>query len=628
MRFSQARLTLAAVALATTLFVSVNSLSSHIFGGVSEDVTAEGLYTLSPGTLAVLKKIDEPVTLKLYYSAALGESVPSYGVYAQRVRQVLQRYASLSGGKVKLEILDPVPFSDTEDAATAAGLQGVRAEQGGGQVYFGLVGTNSTDDVQTIPFFQADREKFLEYDLTKLVQTLAHPARKVIGLMTDLPLDSDPMAEMRGRPSQPQVVLQVLRETYDVRSVPVDSTSIPADIDVLMIVQPNLKPAAEYAVDQFVLKGGHALVFADPFSEFQRAHRSPMMPGGAGNAASFDRLLHAWGVDLPAKKFVADRNAARRVNVGNAPDGVDYLAWLGLQGDDLNASDPVTAKLGEINVGTAGALEPRKGATTSFEPLLTSSPASELMDTALVESPLPDFDAMLQNFKPEGRRFTIAARLTGTVNTAFPDGPPKEGGKTAAKDPNQVKSAKSLDVIVVADTDILEDRFWVETQNFAGRTVAEPFASNGDFVQNAVDSLAGSGDLMSLRARGSALRPFTEVEKLRRDADDKYRVQEKALQDRLRETQEKLATIKPQDDSSGDIQLTADQQKSIDQLRTTMVATRAELRGVQLKLRESIDALKNRLVFLDVVLVPAAIAVIALLMGRWRAQARSRRTAN
>jgi len=315
---------------------------------------------------------------------------------------------------------------------------------------------------------------------------------------------------------------------------------------------------------------------------------------------------------------------------------VDYLAWLELRGDDLNQNDPITAKLGEINMATAGALEPRAGATTGFEPLLITSAASGLIDTAKVDSPLPDFDGILQNFKPEGKRLTLAARITGTATTAFPDGVPRDAdaaGKDAkakpakpVADPTQIKTAKSpLNIVVVADTDLLDDRFWVDSQNFAGRKVAQPFASNGDFVLNAVDSLAGSSELMTLRARGSASRPFTLVDQIRRDAEEHYRAHEKELQAKLRDTQAKLATIKPQDDGSGEVQLTAEQSKAMDQFRAQIVSTRGELRQVQLKLRESIDALKNRLVLLDVGLVPALVAGVAVLLGWWRAKSRQRR---
>lgn len=628
MRRNTAGLAAAGLGLSALLFLSVNSLAGRVLGQGGFDLTEQGLYTLSPGTRAVLSKIDEPVTLRLYYSTALGTLVPSYGVYAQQVRQMLGRYASLSGGKVKLEVLDPVPYSDVEDQATNAGLQAVRAEEGGEQLYFGLAGTNSTDDSETIPFFQRDREKFLEYDITKLVQSLAHPTRKSVGLMSSIPLDGDPMAEMQGRPQQPQTILTQLREAYDVRELPPSSDSIPDDIDVLMLVQPQkLSPKTEYAIDQFVLRGGRALVFADPYSEFQAAHASPMGGRGGGpTAADETKLLAAWGVAPIAGKLVEDRQAARRVNPGG-PDAqpIDYLLWLGLRGTALNPNDPVTAKLGNVNVATAGALEPAKGATTQFTPLLSSGIVSGLVDAKQAAGPIPDFDGLLKGFKPEQKRFTIAARLTGPAHTAFPEGPPKEKDGKAPPAPQIKESQGPINVIVVADTDMLDDRFWVQYANFVGRRIADPFAGNADFVLNAIDSLLGTGDLIGLRARGSAIRPFTLVDQMRRDADDRYRAHEKELQAKLRDTQEKLASIKPAQESEGEVQLTPEQQKTVENFRAEIVRTRSELRSVQLALRQGIDALKNRLVLLDVALVPALVALVALAVGSARVRRRRAR---
>jgi ABC-type uncharacterized transport system involved in gliding motility auxiliary subunit len=619
--------TAAGLALAGVLFISGNQIATRVFGGSGFDLTDRGLYTVTQGTRNILHRIDEPVTLKLYYSNKLGEQIPSYGVYAQRVRDLLREYASIAHGKIRLQILDPLPYSEIEDQATTAGLQGAPLNDTGDTVYFGLVGSNSTDDVQTIPFFQRDRENFLEYDLTKLVQTLAHPKKRVVGLISSLQLDSDPMAQMRGQQSQPQAVLEQLRQNYDVRDLSTSLDSVPADVDVLMIAQPDHLPAkTEYAIDQYVLGGGHALVFADPDSEFATNHRSPMQPQGGTSAAAFDTLLHAWGVNLIPGKLVGDRLAANKVNMGgDTPEPVDYVLWMSLRGDDINPGDPITGKLTEINVATAGALEKIKGATTSFEPLLRSSDDSELIDASRVAGvPVPDAVGLLADFKPTDKRYTIAARITGPASTAFPKGPPKESGLKAA----QIKTAKApINVVVVADTDLLDDRFWIQFQDFIGRKIGTPFAGNGDFVQNAVDSLAGTNDMISLRSRGTAARPFTLVDQIRRDAEDHYRAHEKELRDRLKDTEAKLATIKAPDDSSGDVQLTPDQQKAMSQFQTQIVQTRAELRQVQLALRENIDRLKDRLVLLDVGLVPTAVAAAAVIVGLLRVRRRRPKTA-
>jgi ABC-type uncharacterized transport system involved in gliding motility auxiliary subunit len=632
MRRSPILLTVAGFVLAAALFLSVSSLSARLFPAASVDLTDQGLYTLSAGTENILSRIQDPITLKFYYSTRLGEVAPSYGVFADRVRALLQRYASLAKGKIHLEILNPTPFSELEDRATAAGLQAVPLEQGGETVYFGLAGSNSTDDTETIPFFQRDREKFLEYDITRMVQALAFPKKKVVGLISSLAIEADPIARMRGQHSEPQAILTQLRQNYDVRDLAVTVDTIPDDIDVLMIVQPEaLTDKTEYAIDQFVLHGGHVLVFADPYSEFEQQHRSPIAPPHGG-AAHFDRLLNAWGVSLTPGKFVGDRSAATEVDGGDPehPVQTEYLAWLSLRGDDINPDDPITGRLTQINVGSAGALSPTKSAKTSFEWLLRSSADSALVDISRISAAgIPDFLGLLKDFQPTGKRYVIAARVTGVTATAFPGGVPKDvaSDKTdkLSSQPQLKTAAEPINVVVVADSDMLDDRFWVTEQEFMGKKVMSPIANNGDFVQNAVDSLAGTSDLINLRSRGTAVRPFTLVDSMRRAADERYRTHEKELETKLQDTQQKLASIKPADAAAGDVTLTADQQKAVDQFRAQIVATRAELRQVQLRLRENIDGLKNLLVFFDVVLVPLLVAAAAIIVGIVRLRRRQRR---
>ena len=633
---SASGMTAIGLALAVVLFVSVNSLAGRLFGGAHIDLTDQQLYSLSDGTKSVLAKIDEPITLKLYYSKHLGEVSPGYAVFAGRVQDLLQEYAARAHGKIELKLLDPVPFSDIEDQATAAGLQGVPIDDNGDQVYFGLVGTNSTDDQDTIAFFQSDREKFLELDLTKLIQSLAFPKRKVIGLATALPLDGDMMAQMQGRPTHPQIVMDQLRQTFDVHSMPPNFDKVPDDVDVLMLVQPEkLQPKTEYAIDQWVLGGGHALVFVDPYSEFQASHPSMLAPPGSSTAADFEPVLKAWGVELVKDKVVGDREAARRVNAGGGGhvQAADYLAWLALTGDDLNHDDPVTGKLSSINVATAGALLPIEGAKTNIEPLLQSSAQSELIDVDKVKQ-MPDVLGLLRDFKSTDTRYTIAARITGLADTAFPDGPPQAldaqgkpvGTVDEAAKAAQLKTAKApINVIVVADSDLLDDRFWAQVQDFFGQRVVTPQAGNADFVANAVDSLAGSGELIGLRSRGSVVRPFTLVEDEQRSAQDKYQAQEKSLQDKLKETQTKLDQISGKDADTD--KLTPEQIQTVDQFRATIIQTRQQLRQVQLALREEIDSLKFKLVALDVGAMPLLVAIAALIAGLLRLRRRKQRSA-
>src|SRR5215470_16174077 len=343
---SRRAVAVAALACIALMLVSVNVIAARFFTW-RLDLTGERLYTLSPGTLRTLTRVEEPITLRFYYSTRLADEVPSYGVYAQRVRELLDQYVAAARGKIRLEVYNPLPFSDAEDRAVAFGLQGVPLDVAGEQVYFGLAATNSTDDQQVIAFFQPERERFLEYDLTKLVHALAFPKKTVVGLMTPLPLEGDMMAMMRGRPSQPMTVIEQLQQLDQVKSLTSDIAEIPADIDVLMLVHPQKLPEKTlFAIDQFVLKGGKALIFVDPLSELQASHPSQLNPPGSPNSSNLERLFKSWGFEVPAKTVAGDRRDAQRVGVpvpGRAPRPLDYIAWLNLRAPNLNRDDMITA---------------------------------------------------------------------------------------------------------------------------------------------------------------------------------------------------------------------------------------------------------------------------------------------
>ena len=624
---------LIALLSAALLFVAVNIIAGEYLASARLDLTQQGLYTLSSGSRATLAHIDEPITLRFYYSPRLGQEIPSYGVYADRVREMLKEYEALAKGKIVLEVLDPAPFSPTEDRAVAFGLQGVPLDQGGEQVYFGLAATNATDDQEIISFFQTDRERFLEYDLTKLIHSLAFPKKTVIGLATELPLEGDIMAGMQGRPLVPYVVLDQLRQLYDVHSIGTDFDAVPADVDVLMLVHPqNLSPKTLYAIDQFVLKGGRALVFVDPNSETQRGHPSQLNPPGAPNDSDLQPLFKAWGLQMESKVIAGDRQAARRVNAGTEEHqvAVDYLAWLSLSAANLNHDDLITADLTQINMASAGILDKLPDAKTSFTPLISTSMDSMAIPVATVQG-APDPAGMLRDFQPGGKQLVLAAHVTGPADTAFPDGPPppdKKDDKAATSPPApapQLKTAaQPINIVVVADTDILDDRFWVQVQDFFGQRVAVPVANNGDFVANAVDMLSGGADLISLRSRGTSARPFTLVENIQHAADTKYEQSEKSLEDRLKDTQAKMKSLRDAGGKPG-VAPDAAQNEAIENFRSQLLATRQQLRQVQLAEREDINRLKAWLEFFDIALIPILVAVAAATVGIIRVRRHKRR---
>ena len=624
---------LIALLSAALLFVAVNIIAGEYLASARLDLTQQGLYTLSSGSRATLAHIDEPITLRFYYSPRLGQEIPSYGVYADRVREMLKEYEALAKGKIVLEVLDPAPFSPTEDRAVAFGLQGVPLDQGGEQVYFGLAATNATDDQEIISFFQTDRERFLEYDLTKLIHSLAFPKKTVIGLATELPLEGDIMAGMQGRPLVPYVVLDQLRQLYDVHSIGTDFDAVPADVDVLMLVHPqNLSPKTLYAIDQFVLKGGRALVFVDPNSETQRGHPSQLNPPGAPNDSDLQPLFKAWGLQMESKVIAGDRQAARRVNAGTEEHqvAVDYLAWLSLSAANLNHDDLITADLTQINMASAGILDKLPDAKTSFTPLISTSMDSMAIPVATVQG-APDPAGMLRDFQPGGKQLVLAAHVTGPADTAFPDGPPppdKKDDKAATPPPApapQLKTAaQPINIVVVADTDILDDRFWVQVQDFFGQRVAVPVANNGDFVANAVDMLSGGADLISLRSRGTSARPFTLVENIQHAADTKYEQSEKSLEDRLKDTQAKMKSLRDAGGKPG-VAPDAAQNEAIENFRSQLLATRQQLRQVQLAEREDINRLKAWLEFFDIALIPILVAIAAATVGIIRVRRHKRR---
>jgi ABC-type uncharacterized transport system involved in gliding motility auxiliary subunit len=647
--------------LGAVILLSVNLFATTAFRSVKADLTQQRLFTISEGTRSVLRNIDEPISLRLYFSKRLGEAAPTYARYFERVRSLLEQYRDISRGQLEVAVFDPEPFSDAEDRAVAAGLRGIRLNTEGETGYFGLTGNNSTDNDASIPFFSNDRESFVEYDVTKLIFTLANPKKRVVGLMTGLPLDGGmaPMAMMGGgRPQPPQMVMEQIREFFEVKSINQDAKEIPADVDVLMIAQPDkLTPEATLAVDQFVLGGGKALVFVDPVAELGRM--GPMGMGPGTPTSDFLKMLKAWGVDFDASKTVGDIASARRVQFGGGarPVVTEYVAWLTLDRSRIDEKDVLSGGIERINLSTPGFLSKAEGAKTQVSPILMTSERA-MQIPADKFAAMPDPVGLLRAYKPEGTPLMLAARITGEANTAFPEGlakpaadkapdaaAPTDGKAPEAKadakaEPNTAPKAEPtaeaaqpskparttgrINVVVVADTDLLSDQFWVDTREFLGQQVAIPNASNAALVVNALDNLSGSDSLIGLRARGVEERPFKLVNELRRDAEQRYREKEQLLTNKLKDVQGQLAKLESAGDGGATI-LTESERQTIDKFRSDMLATRRELREVKRALREDIDRLDGWLKFANIALVPLLIGFGGV---GWAALQRRRRDGN
>ena len=623
------------ILIAAILFVAVNVLAAISLRHARLDMTANGLYTLSEGSKNVLKSLREPITLRFFFSDKLGDELPQLRIYGSRVRELLEEYAALSQGRIRLEIIDPEPFTDAEDRAVQAGIQALPLDRGGRSFYFGLVGTNSIDDQQVIPYFQQEKEQFLEYDLTKLVFALSRPKKPIIGIISSLPLDFGPggmMAAMRGQ-SQPYMIMTQLRQLFEVRTLEATATAIPDDVGVLVLAHPkDLNPSALFAIDQFVLRGGRLIALVDPWSETAAAMPNPMtgmaLPAG-DNSSALPELFKAWGVTMDDGQFVADLGLAQRVQTGEAGPRsiVDYVAWLNVQPAMLSSDDVVTADLGALNLASAGALRPAEGAATTFTPLIRSSDQAMLVPVSKIRF-RPDPTGLLQEFKATGERYVLAARIGGSIKSAFPDGPPpveKKDTADADEKPGDAKTENAgppaeplkeskgpVSIIIVSDVDLLDDRFWVRTQEMFGQRVAIPIAANADFLINAIDNLAGSNDLIALRSRGRSQRPFEAVETLRRNAEQQFLSRERALQKKLEETEKKIADLQTKaQGGAASALLGAEEQSAIEGFRTELVQTRQELRAVQRDLNRDIESLEAGVKFVNIGLMPIAIGVIA-----------------
>ena len=601
------------ILVAAVLAVALITINNNLFTGVRLDLTENKLFTLSTGTINIISTLEEPISLDFYLSRKTLADFPQLMNYANRVRDLLEEYAAKSGGKIALSIIEPEPFSEEEDQAVASGLNGISVNAAGDRAYFGLVGVNSTDDEANIPFFQTSREQALEYDITKLIYNLANPEKRVVGVMSGLPLFGNPAQGV----SERWAIINVMEEFFEVRNIGVSSDRIDADVDVLMVVHPKgFTEQTLFAIDQYLLKGGHAMLFVDPLAEGDNPEPDPANPYVMPDmSSSLNILLDGWGVEVDTSKIAADINLAMRVQTQGArgPQESNYLPWMQLGIDNLNREDFSTSELNLVHMGTAGIVELQEEASVELAPLIQTTTDSMKMERDLIFFQR-DPNVMLANFESGNKVLVLAARISGNVTSAYPDGLPKEDEEDETSPMDDTVKEGRIDAVLVGDTDILADHFWIRMQNFFGVQIPQSVANNGDFVINTLDNLAGNTDLISLRSRGEFSRPFTVVEEIRRDAETQFRAQEQELQTRLEETEQKIAQLQ-QEGSEGALLLSQEQAAEIEEFRLEQIKTRKELRAVQHELQKNIERLGTLLKFINIGLIPLFIALLALFAG-------------
>jgi len=610
---------------AVIAFFLVNLAVGNV-AGMRADLTEDRVYTLSPGTENILTNLDKPIALTLYYSASLGTASPIYGNYATRVKDMLRVFESASGGNLTVTIKDPKPYSEIEDKAVELGLQGIPLDQTGAKAYFGLAAATGEKN-DSISFLQIERENFLEYDLASVINKLGTDRKTVLAVQSSRPIFGDFRLQMRGLPMTPTALVEQLRGAFDVKQIFSFEDIWEIKPDVLMIVHPGeLDDQEYYHLDQYLLRGGKALIFVDPFNETAAGRQRSPMPERI--KSDLKKLLDHWGIEITDDKIAGDMRFAQLVNAGSAQEVVParFLSWMKMKKAAFSAKDAVTSDINVMHIQSAGIITKKADAAVTLEPLIATSTQSQAIDIKLLNGARPEILKMQEQFKPSGKSFTVAGRIRGRITSLFPDGPPKEkaekddkpdaksksekpaakakpkpevkadkaertlpaadgakppadGAKPAAKKPSDpvskapagpapasgggekddkkdapkkeaakappfiAESTRPMNVILVADADLLEDRFWVRKQEFFGQQVQVPFANNAAFVVNAVENLAGGDDLISLRSRGTARRPFTKIAELRLAADTRFRTEEQRLRNKLTEAEKRLAEL-------------------------------------------------------------------------------------
>jgi len=618
----QQRLSLSSLALVAVAFVAAVILSNQLFRGWRVDLTENSLYTLSAGTGRILDKIDEPVNLYFYFSDQASRQFPTIRDYAMRVREMLEEIESAGGGNIRLTLIDPLPFSEDEDRAAQFGLQGVPLAGSPDPVYMGLAGTNSVGDEEIIPFFQPDKEAFLEYDIARLISALADTTPGVIGLVSGVSMSSqfDPQTQ-RVQPAW--VVYEQASQLFEIRELGTAFDSVAEDVNVLWIVQPkNLSNATQYAIDQFVMRGGKAIIFVDPVAAVDATPIDGMPTGmpPAGQASDLPLLFAGWGIEYSAEQVVTDAQLALAINTGFGARPVRHFGYLGVDANRMSEADVVTADLSVVNLAMAGQIAAAEDTGITIEPLLTSSTSAALTAASRFAF-LPDPTQLQSGFAPDGVAHVIAARISGKLASAFPDGPPATGVEAEAVPETQSEhlgeAAETVNLIVVADADLLSDALWVQTQNFFGQQIATAFASNGAFVINALESLSGSSDLIAVRSRASYTRPFTKVNELEIAAEARFLETEQRLQDELAETERRLAELQSSREDTGAVLLSQEQQDEIDRFVNQRAEIRRELRAVQRGLDEDKENLGTLLKIINIGTVPFLLTAFVL-FGVWR----------
>ncbi len=615
-------------------------IAINVIGGRAKkriDLTEERAYTLSPGTRKILEKIDTPIQVRFYCTRSENEMPVMLKTYAQRVEDLLGEYRQASKGQIEIQKLDPVPDSDAEDSARLDGVEGQPIRLGESPIYLG-VSVSMLDQKEALPFLSPDRERLLEYDLSRAISRVMTHDNPVVGVMSPLPLQGQQMnpmmARMGQRGQQPWVLLSELQRDFKVQPVEMSVEKIPDEVKLLVLIHPKgMTDANEYALDQYVMRGGKLIAFLDPLSVLDQSGQQMGMP--MPSSSTMEKLLKAWGLTFDTGKVVADLDYVGRTRQGRAP------TVLALTEKAMNKDDILTANMDNLFYVWGGAFTgtPVEGLTMS--PIIKSSKNSQLVDPMMAQF---TGEKLIQDFQKSGTEYPLAVRLSGKFKTAFPEGkpkapePPADPAKPAEKKDEKPaetglkESAEDNVVILVGDCDMIQDQIAVqEMQNpfGGGQRMVMPANGNLAFAQGAVEQLTGDSNLIAVRSRASRERPFTVVKEMQATAEANFPSKIKELETGLAATQQKLNELQQSKQAEGAAAgqrfiLSPEQQKEIENFRKKETEAKQQLKVERKKLRAGIDSLENRVKWLNIAAMPLLVTIAGVGLAMVR---RSRRAA-
>jgi ABC-type uncharacterized transport system involved in gliding motility auxiliary subunit len=621
-KFDRLLYSVVGVAAVLVILVGINLLGGLF--KVRSDLTENKLYSLSNGTKKILEKLDTDVVIRFYFSKDNASVPVPLRTYAQEVQDLLEEYQQFGHGRIKVVKLDPKPDSDAEDSANLDGIEGQEVNLTD-KIYLGIA-VSCLDAKATIPYLSPDRETLLEYDLSRAISSVANPKKVVIGVMSALPVTgreaSPMMMQQRQQSSQPWIFLTELKENYTVRDIPLTADKIGDDVSVLLVVHPQgISDEAQFAIDQFLLRGGKMVALLDPYS-FVEAQTAGPYAREVGFDSTLAKLLPAWGIQFSVTKVLADPIFATQVQREN--DVQSDPTILSITTDGINKQDALGAAINDLLLPFAGAFTGKPAEGLKEDVLVKSSNQAGLVDTSVLQA---GPDAVRKELKSDNTSYPIAIRLSGKFKTAFPNGKPepkvspepaqKPGASTSPTPKNNgLKEGESPGVIIlVGDSDFAYDAIAGRTQQVLTQTVFVPSNGNLNFIQSCVEQLAGDSDLIGIRSRSSGNRPFVVVNKMEAAAEQRYQSKIDELEDNLTQTRQKLASLQTGKQTDQKTLLSPEQQAEIKKFQENEATISQQLKQVRKNLRLEIDSLQNAFKWTDIAGMPLVVTLVGLTLA-------------